>query len=59
MLQGTGVVSLGAGYFTNFSKQGLFPELTYGYSLRNHKILIFPHIKIRHAFMFGNRIGFN
>jgi hypothetical protein len=51
-LQGTGVLSLGGGYFTNFNKQGFFPELTYGYSLRNHKILIYPHIKIRHTFMF-------
>jgi hypothetical protein len=52
ILQGTGVLSAGAGYFTNFSKQGIFPELTFGYSLRNHKILIFPHVKIRHTFMF-------
>ena len=50
-LQGTSVLSLGAGYFTNFNKQGVFPELTFGYSLRNHKILIFPHIKLRHTFM--------
>lgn len=52
-LQGTGVLSPGAGYFTNFDKQGFFPELSFGYSLRNHKILIYPHIKIRHTFMFG------
>ncbi len=52
MLQGTGVFSIGGGYFTNFDKQGAFPELTYGYSLRNHKLLIFPHVKIRHTFMF-------
>jgi len=51
-LQGTTVVSTGAGYFTNFNKQGFFPELTFGYSLRNHKLLIYPHIKIRHTFMF-------
>jgi hypothetical protein len=50
-LQGTGVLSFGGGYFTNFNKQGFFPELTCGYSLRNHKILIYPHIKIRHTFM--------
>ena len=52
MLQGTPVVSLGAGYFTNFTKHGAFPELTFGYALRNHKLLIYPHIKIRHTFMF-------
>lgn len=52
VLQGTPVVSLGAGYFTNFTKHGAFPEVTFGYSLRNHKLLIYPHIKIRHTFMF-------
>jgi len=52
ILQGTSVLSIGGGYFTNLSKQGAFPELTFGYSLRNHKLLIFPHIKIRHTFMF-------
>lgn len=51
-LQGTSVLSPGAGYFTNFDKQGFFPELAFGYSLRNHKILIYPHVKIRHTFMF-------
>ena len=53
MIQGTGVISLGAGYFTDFSGKGIFPEITYGYSLRNHKLLIYPHIKLRHTFMFG------
>lgn len=52
LLQSTFALSLGAGYFTNFTKHGVFPELTFGYALRNHKILIFPHIKIRHTFMF-------
>lgn len=52
-LQSSSVLSLGGGYFTNFNKQGLFPELTYGYSLRNHRLLIFPHVKIRHTFMFA------
>ena len=51
-LQGTSVLSFGGGYFTNFTKQGAFPELTFGYSLRNHKLLIYPHVKIRHTFMF-------
>jgi len=52
MLQGSSALSLGAGYFANFSKTGIFPELTLGYSFRNDKILIFPHIKLRHTFMF-------
>jgi hypothetical protein len=51
-LQGTSVLSLGAGYFTDFHKNGIFPELTYGYSLRNHKLLIYPNVKIRYTFMF-------
>ena len=52
MLQGTSVLSLGGGYFTDFKgKGGVFPELTYGYSIRNHKLLFFPHVKIRHTFM--------
>ncbi len=52
MLQGTSVLSVGAGYFTDFKGNGIFPELTYGYSIRNHKLLFYPHIKIRHTFMF-------
>ncbi len=56
-LQSTSVLSLGGGYFTNFTKHGIFPELTYGYSLRNHKLLIYPHVKIRHTFMFKKGDG--
>lgn len=51
MLQGTSVLSVGAGYFTDFKGDGIFPELTYGYSIRNHKLLFYPHIKVRHTFM--------
>lgn len=51
MLQGTSVVSLGAGYFTDFKGRGIFPEITYGYSIRNHKLLFYPHVKLRHTFM--------
>lgn len=53
MLQGTSVLSLGGGYFTDFDDKGFFPELTYGYSIRNHKLLFYPHVKIRHTFMLG------
>lgn len=53
MFQGTSVLSLGAGYFTDFNGQGIFPELTYGYSIRNHKLLFYPHAKIRYSYMFG------
>ncbi|NOS83680.1 MAG: hypothetical protein HOP31_00940 [Ignavibacteria bacterium] len=51
MLQGTGVFSVGAGYFTDFDGKGVFPEITYGYSIRNHKLLFYPHVKLRHTFM--------
>jgi hypothetical protein len=51
-LQGTGVISIGGGYFYDFDKQGAFPEISLGYSLRNHKLLIYPHVKLRHTFMF-------
>ncbi len=51
MLQGTGVVSVGCGYFTDFNGTGFFPEISYGYSIRNHKLLFYPHIKLRHTFM--------
>jgi hypothetical protein len=51
MLQGTSVISIGAGYFTDFKSKGIFPELTYGYSIRNHKLLFYPHVKLRHTFM--------
>ena len=51
MLQGTSVISVGAGYFTDFKGKGIFPEITYGYSIRNHKLLFYPHVKLRHTFM--------
>ena len=51
ILQGTSVVSVGGGYFNDFTGSGVFPELTYGYSIRNHKFLFYPHIKVRHTFM--------
>jgi len=53
MFQGTSVLSLGAGYFTDFNGKGIFPEVTYGYSIRNHKLLFYPHVKIRYTYMFG------
>jgi len=52
MIQGTTVISLGAGWFTDFKGGGVFPEVSYGYSLRNHKLLFFPYVKLRHTFMF-------
>lgn len=51
-LQGTPTLSVGGGFFTDFNGTGAFPEITYGYSLRNHKLLFYPHIKLRHTFTF-------
>ena len=53
MLQGTQTLSVGGGWFTDFNGSGAFPEITYGYSLRNHALLFYPHVKIRHTFMFN------
>ena len=50
-LQGTPVLTVGAGYFTNFSNHGFFPELAFGYSIRNHKLLFYPNIKIRYTYV--------
>jgi hypothetical protein len=70
MLQGTGVVTFGAGYFNGITYHGFFPEITYGYSIRNHKLLIYPHMKLRYTyivqenksnitdFSFGIMVGF-
>lgn len=68
MLQGTSSISLGAAYFYDFNNHGVSPELSYGYSIRNDKLLIYPHVKIRYTFIpegsdmadlsFGFIIGF-
>ncbi|CAN5408875.1 hypothetical protein BH10BAC5_BH10BAC5_08280 [soil metagenome] len=53
MLQTTPVLSVGGGYFTDLNYGGVFPEISYGFSIRNNKLLIFPHIKTRYTFIFG------
>ncbi len=50
-LQTTSVFTIGGGYFTDFENYGFFPEVSYGYSFRNDKILIYPSIKIRYTFV--------
>lgn len=55
MLQSSGVISIGSGLFTDFDGQGVGPEVAYGFSIRNHKFLFFPHVKLRHTFMFEKR----
>lgn len=52
-LQTTGAVSPGISYFTNFSDIGISFQVAYGYSIRNHKILIYPHVKARYTEIFS------
>ncbi len=64
LLQGTSVVSLGASYFYDFEYHGVSPEISYGYSIRNDKMLIYPNLKIRYTYipdgsnMFDFSMGF-
>ena len=51
MMQGTSALSFGAGYFTNFSNSGFFGESSYGYSIRNDKVLIYPSFKLRYTYL--------
>lgn len=51
MLQGTSAISLGVGYYTNFTNTGYFPEISYGYSIRNFKLLFYPNLKVRYTFV--------
>lgn len=51
LLQATPVLSLGAGYFTDFSNHGYFPEVSYGYSIRNDKLLFYPNLKLRYTYV--------
>ncbi|MBK8552485.1 MAG: hypothetical protein IPL53_15995 [Ignavibacteria bacterium] len=45
------VITIGGGYFTDFDRYGYFPELSYGYSFRDDKNLLYPSLKLRYAFM--------
>ena len=47
----TSVLTLGGGYFTDFDKYGFFPELSYGYSFRDSRWLIYPYMKLRYTFV--------
>lgn len=57
LLQAVSVVSIGAGYFTDLSYSGVFPEVSYGFSIRNNKLLLYPHIKLRYTFIFSGDTG--
>ena len=51
LLQGTPTLTLGAGYFTNFENSGYSAESSYGYSIRNDKILFYPSFKLRFTYV--------
>jgi len=51
MFQSTTALSIGGGYFHNFSRPGYFAETSYGYSIRNHKILFYPSVKLRYTYV--------
>lgn len=65
----TTVFTIGGGYYTDFEHSGYFPELSYGYSMRNNKFLMYPSVKLRYTFVkeapdildfsFGLVIGFS
>jgi hypothetical protein len=51
-LQSTGVLTLGASAFTDLDGYGVSPEVAYGFSFRNDKLLIYPHVKGRFTYTF-------
>ena len=67
LLQGTSVVSLGTSYYYDFRHHGISGDVCYGYSIRNDKFLVYPHLKLRYTevlegsdiidFSFGVMIG--
>ena len=50
-LQGTPVITVGADYFTDLAHSGVSPEISYGYSIRNNKLLFYPSVKIRYTYV--------
>jgi len=50
-MQGTSAIALGTGYFTNFTNQGVYGDVSYGYSIRNDKILFYPSLKVRYTYV--------
>jgi hypothetical protein len=51
-LQTTGVFTIGGGAFNDLDGWGIFPEAAYGFSFRNDKLLIYPHVKGRFTYAF-------
>lgn len=50
-LQGTPVVTVGVDYFTDLTHSGVSPEISYGYSIRNNKMLFYPSLKVRYTYV--------
>jgi hypothetical protein len=51
LLQGTSAVTLGISYFYDLENHGISPEISYGYSIRNDKLLIYPNLKLRYTYI--------
>ena len=51
LLQGIPAMTIGGGYFNNFSRPGYFAETSYGYSIRNDKLLFYPSVKLRYTYV--------
>ncbi|MCE1166228.1 MAG: hypothetical protein LWX07_12595 [Bacteroidetes bacterium] len=51
-LQASSAFTFGLSYFTDFTRSGASPEAGFGYSIRNHKFLIYPNLKFRYTYIF-------
>jgi hypothetical protein len=54
-LQATTALAIGASSFYDFEGWGVSPEVAFGFSLRNDKLLIFPHVKGRYTYTFDKQ----
>jgi len=52
-LQASTVFTTGASAFYDFEGWGVSPEVAFGFSLRNDKLLIYPHVKGRYTYTFN------
>ncbi|MDD5362468.1 MAG: hypothetical protein PHN88_10070 [Ignavibacteria bacterium] len=51
-LQATSAFTFGLSYFTDFTRSGVSPDVGFGYSIRNQKLLIYPNFKFRYTYIF-------
>ncbi|MBS1493920.1 MAG: hypothetical protein JST55_10430 [Bacteroidetes bacterium] len=54
-LQATTALAVGASSFYDLEGWGVSPEVAFGFSLRNDKLLIFPHVKGRYTYTFNSQ----